>query len=152
MAHAWKLPSKTAPTRPCARKKVREKKKQSHPMFKSLQHHVIFHFLSGWTIDPCIARKSWCAKVFNCAGAQTSWVGAQHWTNMATQRFISIAFRRLLILNPVCSADSLEGKLPQLFPRMVVRHVIGFGLFHLNSLNACGHGGGEHRIHNCEKN
>ena len=28
MAHAWKLPSKTAPTRPNARKKVRGKKKQ----------------------------------------------------------------------------------------------------------------------------
>ena len=31
MAHAWKLPSKTAPTRPSARKKVRGKKKKRTP-------------------------------------------------------------------------------------------------------------------------
>ena len=42
--------------------------------------------------------------------------------------------RRLLILNRVCSADSL-------LPGMVVRRVIGFVLFHLNNLNACGHAG-----------
>ena len=60
--------------------------------------------------------------------------------------------RRLLILNPVCSADSLERILPTAASSMVVRCVTGCALFHLNNRSACGHDGEEHRIHNREKN
>ena len=47
MAHAWKLPSKTAPTRPNARKKVRGKKKK-HPVVDHQLGIFFFSFAPFW--------------------------------------------------------------------------------------------------------
>ena len=50
MAHAWKLPSKTAPTRPCARKKVRGK----NPInIYALKRHVFANVFAGMRTYLC---------------------------------------------------------------------------------------------------
>ena len=104
MAHAWRLPSKTTPTRPCPRRKVRGKKKRSpHGPKKNISVHLTFFFgnlgslhqtLTGplrgmffpfiGRIEP---RPSYGVKPWSCCVCWQHWKLASHIANLPEHRW-----------------------------------------------------------------